>query len=420
MTFLFTDVEGSTRLWTADESGMAVSLARHDRVVRTAIESRGGYVFSTAGDAFAAAFARSSDAVAAALAAQSELESSGWPGPVLRVRMGLHLGEADERAGDYFGAAVSTAARVAGVGHGGQVLATDAVRMAARVSGVDLGLYHLRDVDGPLRLFQLVEGVFPPLRSLPRAMTNLPSRPTILIGRDDEVGQVCRLLAAHRLVTVTAVGGSGKTRVAIAAGEAELSGRAGGVWFADLAVVTSGSDVAGAIAKAVGLSLRDGDPTAQVVDHLVDNPALVILDNCEHVIDACAEFADRFLTAPGDSVLLATSREALGVDGEQLLRLGPLAADGHDAPAVQLFAERAASVDAGFALNDGTVERVGAICRHLDGIPLAIEFAAARITTMTLAELEVALDDRFTVLGGGRRPSRQRTLPRRWTGATTS
>ena len=182
------------------------------------------------------------------------------------------------------------------------------------------------------------------------------------------------------------------------------------MWFADLTAVTGGSEVPGAISKAVGLSLRDGDPIAQVVDHLADKRALVILDNCEHVIDACAEFAELFLSTAGASVLLATSREALGIDGECLLRLDPLAADGRDAPAVQLFAERAGAADARFALNSGNVDQVGAICRRLDGMPLAIEFAAARITTMTLPDLAAALDDRFTVLGGGRRPSRQRTL----------
>ncbi len=311
---------------------------------------------------------------------------------------------------DYFGAAVSTAARVAAAGHGGQVLATDSVRMAAQVRGVDLGVNHLRDVAEPLRLFQLGEGVSPPLRSLQRSLTNLPVRPTTLIGRDEEVDQVRQLLAGNRLVTVTAADGSGKTRVAIAAGEAELPGRSGGVWFTDLAAVTSGSEVLGAISKAVGVSLREGELAAQVVDHLADKTALVILDNCEHVIDACGEFAERFLSAAGSSVLLATSREALGIDGECLIRLGPLAADGRDAPAVQLFAERAASADARFALDNDNADRVGNICRHLDGMPLAIEFAAARIATMTLLELEAALDDRFTVLGGGRRPSRQRTL----------
>jgi predicted ATPase len=389
---------------------MSASLAVHDAVVRAAIESCEGYVFSTAGDSFGAAFARASDAVAAALRAQSALKAATWPGPALRVRMGLHLGEADERDGDYFGAAVSTAARVAAAGHGGQVLATDSVRMTAQATGIDLGVHHLRDVAEPLRLYQLGEGMFPPLRSLQRSPTNLPVRPTTLIGRDDEVDQVRRLLVTQRLVTVTAVGGSGKTRVAIAAGEAELPGRGGGVWFADLAAVSSASEVPGAISNAVGLSLRKGDPAAQVVDHLVDKAALVILDNCEHVIDACAEFAERFLSTGGSSVLLATSREALGVDGECLLRLGPLAADGRDAPAVRLFAERAAAAGARFALDDENADRIGAICGHLDGMPLAIEFAAARITTMTLAELEAALDDRFTVLGGGRRPSRQRTL----------
>ena len=389
---------------------MAASLAVHDTIIRGVIEAAGGYVFSTGGDSFAAAFSRSSDAVSAALKAQSELAAANWPGPILRVRMGLHLGEADERGGDYLGPAVSTAARVAAAGHGGQVVLTDSVRMAARATTVDLGVHHLRDVEEPLRLFQLGAARFPPLRVVDPAMTNLPVRPTRLIGRDDDVDRIRTLLAQHRLVTVTAVGGSGKTRVAIAVGEEEMPHRTNGVWFADLTAVTSDAEVPAAVAKAVGLSLQGGDTIAQVVDHLADREALVILDNCEHVIDGCARFADGFLTKAGQSVLLATSREALGVDGEATMLLGPLGADGSDAPAVRLFADRAASADHRFVVDDTNAETLAAVCRRLDGIPLGIELAAARITMMTLAEIEAGLDDRFAMLVGGRRPPRHRTL----------
>ena len=348
--------------------------------------------------------------MAAALNAQSALDTALWPGPALRVRMGLHLGEAEEREGDYFGSAVTTAARVAAAGHGGQVLATDPVRMTSHVTSRDLGPHYLRDVDEPICLFQLGGGAFPPLRAGHRALTNLPVRPTKLIGRDDDVDRVRRLLADHRLVTVTAVGGSGKTRVAIATGEVELPERTGGVWFADLAALTGGTGVPAAIGKAVGLSLREGDPTAQVIDYLGDKAAMVILDNCEHVIDACAEFAERFLASMGDSVILATSREPLAVDGEATMRLGPLAAEDGDAPAIRLFNERAMSADSRFVPESRHAGVVVAICRHLDGLPLAIELAAARTTTMTLPEIEAALEDRFHFLGGGRRPPRQRTL----------
>src|SRR4051812_37149668 len=219
----------------AGRAGMASSLRVHDGVVRAAIESQGGYVFSTAGDSFAATFARASAAVEAAVLVQSQLESAPWPGSVLRVRVGIHLGEADERDGDYFGPAVSTAARVAAAGHGGQIVVTDAVRSAAaRFDAVDLGVHHLRDVPEPVHLFQIGNGAFPPLRVADPRSTNLPVRPTRLIGRDSEVTTIRQLLAVHRLVTITGVGGLGKTRVAIAVGNEEVPHRPGGVWFADL------------------------------------------------------------------------------------------------------------------------------------------------------------------------------------------
>ena len=228
VTFLFTDVEGSTRWWATDKEAMSASLQVHDAVLRRAIESNGGYVFTTAGDSFAAAFTRPTDAVCAAMDAQRALADATWPGPALLVRMGLHLGEAEERAGDYFGPVVNTAARVEAAGHGGQVLTTEAVRLAASIAdAVDLGTHRLRDVAEPIRLFQLGDGTFPPLRVIDPGRSNLPARPTRLIGREDEVARVRGLLTEHRLVTITAVGGVGKTRLAIAIGESELAHRAG-------------------------------------------------------------------------------------------------------------------------------------------------------------------------------------------------
>jgi predicted ATPase len=409
VAFLFTDVEASTQGWMTDAAGMSASLAVHDVIVRAAIESSGGFVFSTAGDSFAAAFTRASDAVAAARRAQSALEAAAWPGPALRVRMGLHIGEADERGGDYFGPVVSTAARVAEAGHGGQVLLTDPVRASGGVAAVDLGVHSLRDVPEAMRLFQLGDRRFPPLRVTDPAMTNLPVRPTRLIGRDEDVASVRRLLAEHRLVTVTAVGGSGKTRLALAVGEAELPHRRGGVWFADLTAVTRDDQVHHAVANAVRLSLRDGDPIGQIVEYLADRAALLVLDNCEHVVDGCAQFAERLLTTAGDTVVLATSREVLGVQGEHTILLGALPADGIDSPAVRLFAERAAAADSRFVVDETNADAIAAVCRRLDGLPLAIELAAAQVKMMTIRELEAGLDDRFALLAGGRL-RRQRTL----------
>ena len=411
VTFLFTDVEGSTRLWAADTEAMSASLLVHDAILRTAIEANFGYVFTTAGDSFAAAFGRASDAVRAAMESQGALSGASWPGPVLRVRMGLHLGEAEERDGDYFGPVVNTAARVEAAGHGGQVLITESVRSAAAVSDVtDLGMRKLRDVADPIRVFQLGAAVFPALRVVDPALSNLPVRPTRLIGREADIAKVRERLTASRLVTVTAVGGSGKTRVALAVGEAELPHRSFGVWFVDLTAIMNDADVPGAIATALGLTLTTGDPTAQVVMYLRDKHALLILDNCEHLIDACAELVEIFLASKGAASILATSREALAVDGEQIVVLSPLPSDTVDSPAVRLFVDRATAADPRFELTDANVATVATICTRLDGMPLAIELAAARITVMNPSELLAGLDNRFQLLSGGRRRQRARTL----------
>jgi predicted ATPase len=324
--------------------------------------------------------------------------------------MGLHLGEAEERDGDYFGPVVSTAARVAAAGHGGQVLVTEAVRAVAEVDVVDLGVHGLRDIERPLRIYQLGNDEFPPLRVVDPAMSNLPVRSTRLIGREDETAALRQLLAEHRWVTVTGVGGLGKTRLAIAVGEAELLHRRDGVWFVDLTAVGGANEVPAATAKALGLTLRGGDPIEQVIGFLGDKAALVIVDNCEHVIDAIAEFAQRFLTCSGAAVVLATSREALGIDGERIVGLEPLPSGGPDAPAVRLFAERAVAVDPGFVLSGKYSDVVAALCAHLDGMPLAIELAAARASVMTPRELLEGLADRFELLSDGRRRQRRRTL----------
>ncbi len=417
VTFLFTDVEGSTRLWAADAAAMSSSLLVHDSILREAIEAEGGYVFTTAGDSFASAFSKASDAVSAAARIQGGLADAAWPGPALRVRIGVHLGEAEERGGDYFGPVVNTTARVEAAGHGGQTLITDTVRVAARAEATDLGVHRLRDVDEPLHLFQIGDGVFPALRVVENAPeTNLPSRPNRLIGRAAEVAEARSLLTSHRLVTLSAVGGSGKTRLAIAVGEEELHHRSGGVWFVDLTSVMNPDEIAAAVAGATGLRLTSGDATAQVVSFFVDKAALMILDNCEHVIDGCADFVEALLASPGATAMLATSREALDVDGERVMGLGSLTTFDDDGtigavpPAVELFVERAIAIDPGFTMSDDDAPIVAELCARLDGMPLAIELAAARVTVMSPAELLSGLDDRFNLLSGGRRRQRQRTL----------
>ena len=410
VTFLFTDVEGSTRLWAADEEAMSRSLILHDAIVRDAIEANNGYVFTTAGDSFAAAFARPSDALRAATGAQHALTRAEWPGPTLRIRMGLHVGETEERGGDYFGSVVNTTARVEAAGHGGQILITEAVRSMSGSDAIDLGVHRLRDVSEPMQLYQLGAGSFAPLRTDAPRQSNLPVNPTRLIGRDDDVAAIRRLLANDRLVTLTAVGGAGKTRLAQEVGEYELGQRPGGVWFVDLTAVVNGTDIPGAIASELGLSLRVGDPVDQVIEYLADQAALVILDNCEHLIDDAADFAERFLTAGGRASILATSREMLDVDGERVYPVPPLASDGAESAAVTLFADRATAVDPAFVIDDSNVDVVAALCTRLDGIALAIELAAVQVTVMTPAELLAGLDDRFQLLSGGRRRRRQRAL----------
>ncbi len=411
VTFLFTDVEGSTRLWAADKDAMSASLLVHDAILRAAIEGNGGYVFTTAGDSFASAFGRASDAVRAATESQRALTDATWPGPMLRVRMGLHLGEAEERGGDYFGPVVNTAARVGAAGHGGQTLITEPVRIAAGVTDVtDLGVRTLRDVAEPLKLFQLGTDTFAVLRVVDSSMSNLPVRPTRLIGRDIELARVRGLLAESRLVTLTAVGGSGKTRLAIAVGEAELPHHRAGVWFVDLTAVSSGADVPSAIANGLGLNLAAGDQTKQILAFLADKQALVILDNCEHVIEESAAFVEALLATNNPTRILATSREAFDIDGERVVVLGSLATDTADSPGVRLFVDRATAVHPEFTLTDANTATVSAICSRLDGMPLAIELAAARVTVMNPDELLSGLDHRFQLRSGGRRRSRQRTL----------
>ena len=324
--------------------------------------------------------------------------------------MGLHLGEADERDGDYFGSPVNTAARVEAAAHGGQIVLTEAVRAVAGVEATELGVYALRDVAEPVRLVQIGDGEFPPLRVVDPNSSNLPVRPTRLVGRDDEVHRARELLLDHRLLTVSAVGGSGKTRLALAVGEEELQHRSGGVWFADLRTIVEPDDVPSTVAEAVGLAVSAGDATDQVIRFLAPKDALVILDNCEHVIDGVAAFAERFLRAAGSTSLLATSREALDLEGEVVVGLSSLDSGDADSPGVQLFLDRALAVYPEFDTSAPNLDIVSQICTRLDGMPLAIELAAARVTVLTAGELLAGLSDRFQLLSGGRRRQRQRTL----------
>lgn len=325
VTFLFTDVEGSTRLWAADSEAMSASLLLHDAVVRSAIESAGGYVFTAAGDSFSAAFSRASDAVSAAAGIQRGLDETVWPGPMLRVRIGVHLGEAEERGGDYFGPVVNTAARVEAAGHGGQTLLTEPVRAAARVVATDLGVHELRDVDEPVRLFQFGDGKFPAVRALGSFPSNLPEQRSSFIGRRDELATIVASTETNRLVTLTGVGGVGKTRLSLRAAGDLLSSFADGAWLCELAPVNDLGGIVEVVSSAMGIDQQQGMSLEEsLLAGLRRRRALVVLDNCEHVLDDVADLVEGVLDTCPEIHVLATSREGLALDGERLIAIPAL------------------------------------------------------------------------------------------------
>ena len=423
VTFLFTDIEGSTRSWERAAQAMGTALACHDQLVRGAIEAHGGYVFSTGGDGFGAAFARATDAVAAAMEAQAGLvaEQSDVEAPI-RVRMGLHTGEVELRAGDYFGLAVNRAARVMGIGHGGQILCSSVTAaLLDAVVLVDLGEHRLRDLSAPLRVFQVGSGRFPPLRSLDAYRGNLPFRVSSFIGRDAELARIAKALNEGRLVTLTGVGGVGKTRLAVQVAAEVLPRFRDGTWLVELASIRDPAAVAGAVATVFQLGARHGRSVDEsLVEFLQTKQLLLIMDNCEHLLEAAAELIEMLGRTCAGLVVLATSREDLAVDGERVLPVPSMTAppagtdvvSAGEAEAVRLFVERARWVDPEFGLTAGNVAAVVEVCQRLDGVPLAIELAAAWAAAITPAELAGGLDRRLATLSGGRRQAvpRHQTL----------
>ena len=386
---------------------MSKSLAVHDALLGKAIGDHGGYVFTTAGDAFCAAFGSVASAVRCAEVIQARLGATDWPGPALRVRVGLHLGEAEERGGDYFGPVVNCAARIESAGHGGQILLSEAVRATADLDAQSLGSYQLAGVSEPVSIYQLGLDDYPPLRATSPASLNLPFVPTRLVGRSDEVRSIRMALLDSHLVTITGVGGTGKTRLATEVAHQMLPDLADGAYFADLSLVADPEAVGSAVAAAIRLQL-DGDPTERVVEFLSDREALLVLDNCEHVVDACADLAEAVLAAGPVGRILATSRELLDVDGEQVFQAPSLDAADAASPAVELFVQRAQASAPSLEVTQDIRAVVAELCRRLDGVPLAIELAAARCSVLSPSELLERIDDRFALLAGGRRRSRQR------------
>jgi predicted ATPase/class 3 adenylate cyclase len=430
--FLFTNVEGGVFRWENRPEAMAVAAARHDELVRLAIEVRGGYIFRMIGEEFCAAFARIEDAAAAAVDAQRAVTSDDFSAvDGLRVQMALHVGHAEFRNGDYIGPAASRVARLLEVAHGGQILVSEAANALLRdklrdsASLHDLGPHRLRDLAQPETVYQLsAPGIgesFPPLRSPESLLHNLPTPLSSFVGRESDLAEVEQLIANHRLVTLVGAGGIGKTRIALHVAADLLDGSGEGVWFVDFAPLTDAAQVPNTIALAFGAPESPSRPPLEtLIAYLNKKDLLVVLDNCEHVIDDVARAADAILQRCPRVHILATSREALNISGERAYRVPTL-----DVPsaaalrtcnveealgygAIALFVDRASASDSRFALTEQLVPVVAEICRILDGIALAIELVAARVNVLSVTMLAQKLSKRLLVLTSGSRTA----LPR--------
>lgn len=436
VTFLFTDIEGSTQRWERNRAAMQAAVRRHETLVRAAIEAHSGHVFKTVGDEFCAAFVLPSDAVAAALDAQRALSAEDFSDvDGLRVRMSLHTGNAEERDGDYYGPALNRTARLLAIGHGGQVLlsgvAGDIVQgqLPPEATLREMGAHRLRDLARPEVVYQLLApdlpAGFPPLRSLEALPNNLPLQLTSFVGRDKEVADVAALLGEHRLVTLIGTGGVGKTRVSLQVGADLLDGIADGVWFIEFAPLRDPALIPGAVAQTLGVTLPpEGDPLDSLAAELKGRHLLLLFDNCEHIVAAAAAATSAILQVCPNVKILASSRQGLGIRGESTYRMPSLAIPSaqesaglrsYDASrygSIALFVARAEAANSCFAFTDDVAPVVADICRRLDGIPLALELAAARVAMLNPKELRVRLDQRFRVLTGGSRDAlpRQQTL----------
>jgi predicted ATPase/class 3 adenylate cyclase/DNA-binding NarL/FixJ family response regulator len=419
VTFLFSDIEDSTRLWEEMPAEMAAALEIHDRIVRGTIEQHGGYVFATGGDGFCAAFSTAPDAAESAVEIQHKLlaESDAVP---FGVRIGLHTGEATERNRDYFGPEVNRVARLMSTAHGGQIVVTDTTKglLRNRFALRPLGDHRFRGLGRRMAVHQIVaDGLpseFPPLLSLGVFAGNLPQQLSSFVGRDQLLADVADLVRSNPLVTLSGVGGVGKTRLALEVGAEMADEFPDGVWLVELAPVGDPSSVHAAIATALGITPQgDVELINTVAETVAGRRLLLLVDNCEHVLDAAGAAIRHILGRPGNAKVLATSREYLWVAGETLQSVSPLALDGGIASdAVKLFVERASAARAGFGLYDTqSADAVMEICETLDGLPLGIELAAARMATMSAVEVRDRLGDRFRLLRGSeRQPERQQTL----------
>jgi predicted ATPase/class 3 adenylate cyclase len=451
VTFLFTDIEGSTSLWEKHPEAMKSALAKHDSILKSAVESNHGYVIKTTGDGVHAVFEKAADAANAAIGAQLSLKSlildnsdvasiqagkSAQPYSTtnmqVKVRMGLHTGEAELRDGDYFGQTLNRAARIMSAGHGGQILVSDVTVQVAReylpadVSLFDLGEHHLKGLLHAEKIYQVVapdlQKDFPPLNSIPTATNNLPAQLTSFIGREREMAEATKRLENARLLTLIGPGGTGKTRLSIQLGTEMLSHFRDGVWFIELAPLADPALIVQTVASVLGVRSQIGMPLMTIVlDYLRAKNLLLILDNCEHLVEASAALADEFLHNAPQVNIIASSREALGIAGEAVYRVPSLSLPNQVQASreaamrfesVQLFVDRASATNPKFHLTDENASSVAQICSRLDGIPLALELAASRVSVFTTEQIAKRLDDRFKLLTGGSRTAlpRQQTL----------
>jgi predicted ATPase/class 3 adenylate cyclase len=435
VTFLFTDIEGSTPLWEKLPEAMKTALAKHDSILKEAVESNKGQVIKTTGDGIHAVFATAIDSVNAALDAQRTFQTSEvseTSDVLIRVRMGMHTGEAELRDGDYFGSALNRASRIMSIGHGGQILISETTLNIARehlssdVSMLNLGQHQLRGLSGAEYIYQIsttdLQQEFPALRSQKKATDNLPTQLTSFVGRERELAEAKSRFENARLLTLIGPGGTGKTRLSIQIGSQLVINFKDGVWLVEFAPIYDPSLIMQTIASVFEIGEVPGIPLKTLVhDFLRGKHLLIIFDNCEHLVEPSAKIAEELLQVAQNIKIIASSREALGINGETVYRVPSLSlpdqAEVKKEPAmqfesVQLFVERANAANRKFQLTDENASAVAQICARLDGIPLAIELAASRITVFSPEQIAKRLDDRFKLLTGGSRTAlpRQQTL----------